>query len=201
MGETTSIATDLFDIGCVKFGQFKLKSGLMSPIYIDLRLLVTHPSVLRKVAQAMAAKIAASGLKFDRLAAIPYAGLPIGVAVALETDGHVLYERVALSANRWHSEGPGACGLVVGATAPAELERIRAISPDLPFLIPGVGAQGGDLEAAVKWGTTRNGVGPVINASRAVIYASRTVDFAEDARKAALNIVEQMRKIQDGQAA
>lgn len=119
----------------------------------------------------------------------------------LVTDDSALYERVALRANQWHSEGPGACGLVVGATAPAELERIRAISPELAFLIPGVGAQGGDLEAAVKFGTTRSGIGPVINASRAIIYASRTVNFADDARKAALNIVEQMRKIQGNLAA
>ncbi len=113
----------------------------------------------------------------------------------LSSDEQTLYERVARSANRWHAEGPGACGLVVGATAPAELEHIREISPDLPFLIPGVGAQGGDLEAAVRFGATRNGVGPVINASRAVIYASRTANFAEEARKAALSMVEQMRAI------
>ncbi len=92
MGET-SVACDLFDIGCVKFGQFKLKSGLMSPIYIDLRLLVTYPNVLRKVAQAMAGKIAQSALTFDRLAAIPYAGLPIGVAVGLETGLPLIYPR------------------------------------------------------------------------------------------------------------
>jgi orotidine-5'-phosphate decarboxylase len=105
-----------------------------------------------------------------------------------------LYEQVALAANRWHAEGPGACGLVVGATAPQELERIRALSPDLPFLIPGVGAQGGDLASAIRFGATRTGIGPVINASRAVLYASRSASFAEDARKAALKIVEEMRK-------
>lgn len=116
----------------------------------------------------------------------------------LSSGGQTLYERVALSANQWHREGPGSCGLVVGATAPAELERLRALSPDLAFLIPGVGAQGGDLEAAVRHGASRSGVGPVINASRAVLYASRTVNFADDARKAALNIVEQMRVIQNG---
>jgi orotidine-5'-phosphate decarboxylase len=105
-----------------------------------------------------------------------------------------LYEQVALAATRWHAEGPGACGLVVGATAPQELESIRAIAPDLPFLIPGVGAQGGDLEAALKFGATKGGIGPVVNASRSVIYASRGTAFAEDARKAALQLVEQMRK-------
>lgn len=93
MAESHSIACDLYDIGCVKFGQFKLKSGLISPIYIDLRLLVTHPKVLRKVAQAMAQKITQTALTFDRLAAIPYAGLPIGVAVALETGLPLIYPR------------------------------------------------------------------------------------------------------------
>jgi uridine monophosphate synthetase len=89
------LITNLHDIGCVKFGQFKLKSGLMSPIYIDLRLLVTHPAVLKQVAQAMAAVLANHQLPitFDRLAAIPYAGLPIGVAVALETGRPLIYPR------------------------------------------------------------------------------------------------------------
>ncbi|HEY3342259.1 MAG TPA: orotidine 5'-phosphate decarboxylase, partial [Anaerolineae bacterium] len=113
---------------------------------------------------------------------------------AQDTADRPLYEHVALAANRWHAEGPGACGLVVGATAPQELERIRALSPDLAFLIPGVGAQGGDLTSAIKFGATRTGVGPVINASRAILYASRSASFADDARKAALKIVEEMRR-------
>ncbi len=94
----STLADDLFDIGCVKFGQFKLKSGLISPIYLDLRLLVSHPSVLRRVAQAMAALIREEPqdsplITFDRLAAIPYAGLPIGVAVAMETGFPLIYPR------------------------------------------------------------------------------------------------------------
>lgn len=94
MGTPSSIANDLYDIGCVKFGQFTLKSGLISPIYIDLRLLVSHPAVLRRVAQAMAQLLSeGAGIAFDRLAAIPYAGLPIGVAVALETGRPLIYPR------------------------------------------------------------------------------------------------------------
>jgi len=108
----TNLITNLHDIGCVKFGQFKLKSGLLSPIYIDLRLLVTHPAVLRQVAQAMAATMtqlstvhgpvspfakqdvgSGPNAHFDRLAAIPYAGLPIGVAVSLETGQPLIYPR------------------------------------------------------------------------------------------------------------
>lgn len=91
-----SLIAALCDIGCVKFGQFKLKSGLISPIYIDLRLLVSHPTVLRQVAQAMADQISQFSIlnsQFDRLAAIPYAGLPIGVAVALETGLPLIYPR------------------------------------------------------------------------------------------------------------
>ncbi len=91
--DITALASDLFDIGCVKFGQFKLKSGLISPIYIDLRLLVTHPKVLRKVGAAMARLAQDKALVFDRLAALPYAGLPIGVAVSLEMDRPLIYPR------------------------------------------------------------------------------------------------------------
>ncbi len=122
-----------------------------------------------------------------------------------ETDAHPgavsatpllrLHERIALAACRWHAEGPGACGLVVGATAPQELRRIRELAPELPFLIPGVGAQGGDLEAAVAHGRTRDGLGPVINASRSILYASRAADFAGQARRAALAMVEPMRRL------
>jgi orotidine-5'-phosphate decarboxylase len=106
-----------------------------------------------------------------------------------------LFERVTIAANRWHAEGPGACGLVVGATAPEEMERIRELGPDLPFLVPGVGAQGGDLETAVKFGKTRDGLGPVINVSRSILYASRREDFAEAARTVAMKLVEEMRSV------
>jgi orotidine-5'-phosphate decarboxylase len=113
----------------------------------------------------------------------------------LVVDDQPLYARVAAQARAWHADGPGACGLVVGATAPAELEAIRAAAPELPFLIPGVGAQGGDLAAAVKHGLTADGLGPVINASRAILYASRRDDFAEAARAAAEAMVNDMRAV------
>lgn len=85
------LALALHDHGCVKFGTFQLKSGLTSPIYVDLRLLVSHPTLLRKVAWRMAE--AADELTFDRIAAIPYAALPIGVAMALQMERPMIYPR------------------------------------------------------------------------------------------------------------
>jgi len=112
-------------------------------------------------------------------------------------DGHPLYENVAELAVRWNAEYPGTCGLVVGATYPDELARLRTIAADLLFLIPGVGAQGGSLEAAVAHGPTASGVGPVINSSRGIIYASPGPDFAEAARTAALTLRKQVNQLRE----
>jgi orotidine-5'-phosphate decarboxylase len=103
----------------------------------------------------------------------------------LMVDGAPLYQHVVARAREWHAAGPGACGLVVGATYPAELAVIRALAPDQPNRSPGVCAQCGDLAAAVQHGPTAQGLGPLINASRAVLYASRGADFAEAARRSA----------------
>jgi len=89
--KTTRLANALYDHGCVTFGTFKLKSGITSPIYIDLRLLVSHPRLLRQVAITLAH--VADDLSFDRIAAIPYAALPIGVAMSLELERPMIYPR------------------------------------------------------------------------------------------------------------
>ncbi len=88
---------DLFRIGAVQFGEFTLASGLWSPIYIDLRLLPSDPGVLARVATAYAGLL--KGLCFDRLAAIPYAALPIGTAVALQTGRPLIYPRKEIKAH------------------------------------------------------------------------------------------------------
>ncbi|RME34947.1 MAG: orotidine-5'-phosphate decarboxylase, partial [Thermoflexia bacterium] len=108
--------------------------------------------------------------------------------------GRPIYEEVALLAREWEARFPGACGLVVGATYPEELARLRALTPDLPFLIPGLGAQGGDLEAAVLHGPTASGIGPILNVSRGILYASSGPDFAEAARAAARRWVEMVQQ-------
>lgn len=100
--------------------------------------------------------------------------------------GEPLYRTVAAQAMEW-SEG-GNVGLVVGATYPSEMKQLREVCPDLPFLIPGVGAQGGDLKDATLNGVDSNGRRAVINASRSVLYASSDSDYAQAARKEATNL-------------
>ena len=100
-----------------------------------------------------------------------------------------LYERVArLVAREWNANGQ--CALVVGATFPGEIARVREIVGDLPLLVPGIGAQGGDVQATVQAGRTANGCGLMINSSRAILYAGIADDtesgFADAARRVAL---------------
>lgn len=103
----------------------------------------------------------------------------------LDVGGEKLYERVArLVAEDWNASGN--CGLVVGATFPAEIARVRALTGDMPLLVPGIGAQGGDIEATVKAGRSASGGGLMINSSRAILYAGKGEDFAAAARAAAL---------------
>ena len=94
-----------------------------------------------------------------------------------------LFEVVAEMAARWNARGN--VGLVVGATYPEELRRVRQICPEMTFLVPGVGAQGGDLAAVMANGLDAKGGGLIINVSRQVLYASKGADFAEAAGEAA----------------
>ncbi len=94
-----------------------------------------------------------------------------------------LYLAVADQIQRWADQGPATVGMVVGATYPAELAQIREHCPDLPILLPGIGAQGGDLEASLAVGLDRSGAGLLVSASRSVTYASQDDDFAAKARE------------------
>jgi orotidine-5'-phosphate decarboxylase len=102
--------------------------------------------------------------------------------------GEPLYERVAAVADLWNANDN--VGLVVGATAPEELEEVREIVPEMPFLVPGVGAQGGDAEAAVEYGLA-DGVG-LVNSSRGIIFAGE--DRGEDFAKASGQAAKRLKK-------
>ena len=110
------------------------------------------------------------------------------------TDGETfpLFELVAAKASQWNEYGN--VGLVVGATYSQELKLIRQSHPDMPLLIPGIGAQGGDLEKAVTYGVDANGEKAIISSSRQIIYASRGMDFAQAARKAASDLRDRINR-------
>ena len=108
----------------------------------------------------------------------------------LQVDGEALYEVIARRAREWNERGN--VGLVVGATYPAELARVRALCPDQVILVPAIGAQGGDLEASVHAGMDREGSGVIFSASRQVLYAGAGGDFAAAARGAAEQLRSQI---------
>ncbi|HPT49454.1 MAG TPA: orotidine-5'-phosphate decarboxylase [Accumulibacter sp.] len=102
----------------------------------------------------------------------------------LDVGGEKLYERLArLVSSEWN--GGGQCALVVGATFPAEIARVRQLTGDMPLLVPGIGAQGGDVDATVRAGCTADGGGLIVNSSRAILYAGKGEDYADAARRAA----------------
>lgn len=115
------------------------------------------------------------------------------------TDTNSLAYKVMSAGREWTAASQGTIGFVVGATYPAELEAARAIAPAAPFLIPGVGAQGGSLEAAVIHGPDQN-AGPLISSSRGIIYAGRGYDFAEKAREAAKKLRQQINQVKSAES-
>ena len=105
----------------------------------------------------------------------------------LDVGGKPLFQHVAqLVADQWNTNGQ--CALVVGATFPKELAQVRAVIGDMPLLVPGIGAQGGDVAATVQAGKTAAGTGMMINSSRAILYAKpvATESAAEAIRRVAL---------------
>ena len=101
-------------------------------------------------------------------------------------DQRPLYMQVAARCNRWNTSGN--VGLVVGATYPEELRDVRAACPTLPILLPGIGAQGGDLSTSIANGLDSRGAGLIISSSRQVLYASQGKDFPQRAREAARDL-------------
>ena len=109
----------------------------------------------------------------------------------IASDGRKLYQIIAEKAARdWNANGNVL--LVVGATYPIELAQIRAIVGDMPILVPGVGAQGGDVAAVLANGATADGTGLIISTSRAVLYAGSGKDYAAAARAAAIKLRDEI---------
>lgn len=113
---------------------------------------------------------------------------------ALDCGGQPLYLRVAETiAREWNTHGN--CALVTGATWPEEIGKVRAVVGNMPLLVPGVGAQGGDVAAVLAHGRTADGTGLMINSSRGIIYAGSGEDFADRARAAALDLRDTINRL------
>lgn len=111
----------------------------------------------------------------------------------LKVDGQTLYMKVAHQVSKeWNKDGN--CLLVVGATYPEEMKEIRKVVGDMTFLVPGIGAQGGDIEKTVKAGINSQKKGMIISSSRSVIFASSRDDFAEAARTEAQKLRDEINK-------
>ena len=105
--------------------------------------------------------------------------------LTLEASGLPLSDRVVMRAVEWDARYPADVGLVVGATYPDHLQRIRGLAPDLPILLPGVGAQGGDVAASVRAGCDRNGRNLLVSAGRSILYAGAGTEIGPAASRAA----------------
>jgi len=111
----------------------------------------------------------------------------------LKVEGKTIYQIIAgKAAEHWNFNSNVL--LVVGATYPKELKEIRSIVGDMPFLVPGIGAQGGDVQRSVTNGKDNKGNGMIINSSRGIIYASQGTDFAEAARQAAMQLRDEINR-------
>lgn len=110
----------------------------------------------------------------------------------LKTDGESLYKKIAKNVVAWNTHNN--CMLVTGATYPQELAEIRSIVGDMPLLVPGVGAQGGDINKIMKSGLDSHKSGLIINSSRGVIYASDGEDFADAAKREVITLRDEINK-------
>jgi len=111
----------------------------------------------------------------------------------LDVGGHPLYQHVAqLVAREWNANGN--CALVVGATYPDELREVREIVGDMTILVPGIGAQGGDVRAVLRTGKNAQGAGLIISSSRAILYAGSGEDFAQAARREAQKLRDEINR-------
>lgn len=118
------------------------------------------------------------------------------LSISQGSEQRPLYEQVALKAREWNSRGN--VGLVMGATYPEQLQKVRLLCPDIPILAPGVGAQEGVLENTVKFGVNSDGEGLIINSSRGIIFASKNKnDFASEARRAAQELRQNINRARE----
>ena len=162
-----ALADGLLDAGCIKFGEFTLKSGLKSPIYIDLRQIITYPSLLEQVGAAYLPLL--KELKFDRLAGLPYAAIPIATAVSLQGNYPMIYPRKEVKAygTKAEIEGEyhaGETALVIddlattGGSKFEAIEKLTAVGLAVKDVVVLVDRQSGAKESLEQAGYSMHAV-------------------------------------------
>jgi uridine monophosphate synthetase len=177
--ELSALADGLLSAGCIKFGEFTLKSGLKSPIYIDLRQIISHPKLLAEVAQAYLPLI--SNLQFSRIAGLPYAAIPIATAISLAGNYPMIYPRkeVKTYGTRAEIEGEyhaGETALVIddlattGGSKFEAIEKLTGVGLVVKDIVVLVDRQSGAKESLAQAGYSMH----------AVLTISQLLDYWEE---------------------
>ncbi len=187
------LADSLLEAGCIKFGKFKLKSGLMSPIYIDLRRIISHPKLLEQVGAAYLPIL--RDLHFERLAGLPYAAIPIATAISLAGGYPMIYPRkeVKQYGTKAEIEGEYHAGETIvviddlattGGSKFEAIEKLTAVGLKIYDVVVLVDRQSGAKEALEQSGFRLH----------AVLTITQLMDYWEKTQKVELSLLEATRK-------
>ncbi len=191
--ELSNIADDLLSAGCIKFGEFTLKSGLKSPIYIDLRRIISHPKLLARVAQAYLPIV--SSLQFSRIAGLPYAAIPIATAISLAGNYPMIYPRkeVKTYGTKAEIEGEYRAGETVlviddlattGGSKFEAIEKLTGVGLVVKDIVVLVDRQSGAKESLEQAGYSMH----------AVLTISQLLDYWEETGRVERDRIEKTRK-------
>lgn len=191
--ELSALADELLSAGCIKFGEFTLKSGLKSPIYIDLRQIISHPTLLAEIAQAYLPLL--SNLQFSRIAGLPYAAIPIATAISLAGNYPMIYPRKEAKAygTKAEIEGEYHAGETVvviddlattGGSKFEAIEKLTAVGLVVKDVVVLVDRQSGAKESLEQAGYSMH----------AVLTISQLLDYWEKNGKVEKDKIEQTKK-------
>ena len=191
--ELSNIADGLLDAGCIKFGSFTLKSGMQSPIYIDLRQIITYPKLLAQVGSAYLPLL--NKLPFDRIAGLPYAAIPIATAISLQGNYPMIYPRkeVKTYGTKAEIEGEYHAGETVvviddlattGGSKFEAIEKLTGVGLIVKDVVVLVDRQSGAKESLAQAGY----------AMHAVLTISQLLEYWEENGKVARDKIEETRR-------